>query len=277
MEAIEVITSTTRDQQVTSVEGVVVTYQIAIWNPTIANLTLMALGSSAPEILLSVIEQLKSLGEPAGELGPASIVGSGAFNLLVISGVSILSVDAPKKIYDLGVYSCTAFFSIFAYFWMFVVLSINTPGLVTQFEAWLTLGFFFILVTMAFSFDKLQQRKDKSSETKQQKQEKLEAEKLKFRKGGLRTKAKVHGKANIINIARGKLDGNTEDITPDEVKEIIGTFKQVLGVDSLDDIKAEQLYDVLEPDALLERFAAKKANRISRNNDFITMKGAIKG
>lgn len=225
MEAIEVITSTTRDQQVTSVEGVVVTYQIAIWNPTIANLTLMALGSSAPEILLSVIEQLKSLGEPAGELGPASIVGSGAFNLLVISGVSILSVDAPKKIYDLGVYSCTAFFSIFAYFWMFVVLSINTPGLVTQFEAWLTLGFFFILVTMAFSFDKLQQRKDKSSETKQQKQEKLEAEKLKFRKGGLRTKAKVHGKANIINIARGKLDGNTEDITPDEVKEIIGTFK----------------------------------------------------
>jgi len=156
MEAIEVITSTTKDLQVLDEEGKPYTYQIAIWNPTIANLTLMALGSSAPEILLSVIEQLKSLGEPAGELGPASIVGSGAFNLLVISGVSILSVDAPKKIYDLGVYSCTAFFSIFAYFWMFVVLSINTPGLVTQFEAWLTLGFFFILVSMAFSFDKLQ-------------------------------------------------------------------------------------------------------------------------
>ena len=29
---------------------------VLFWNPTVANLTLMALGSSAPEILLSVIE-----------------------------------------------------------------------------------------------------------------------------------------------------------------------------------------------------------------------------
>jgi len=56
----------------------------------------MALGSSAPEILLSVIEALKTLGEASGELGPSSIVGSGAFNLLVISGISILAVDEPK-------------------------------------------------------------------------------------------------------------------------------------------------------------------------------------
>lgn len=111
---------------------------------------------------------MKSLGEPAGELGPASIVGSGAFNLLVISGISILSVDEPKKIYDLGVYSCTAFFSIFAYFWMFVVLTVSSPGLVTTTEAWLTLMFFFILVTMAFSFDKLQQSKDKKTLSKKQ-------------------------------------------------------------------------------------------------------------
>lgn len=131
MEAIEVITSSTRDIKVDTKDGKVYYQQVKIWNPTIANLTLMALGSSAPEILLSVIEQLKSLGEPAGELGPASIVGSGAFNLLVISGVSILSVDEPKKIYDLGVYSCTAFFSIFAYFWMFVVLTVTSPDKVT--------------------------------------------------------------------------------------------------------------------------------------------------
>jgi solute carrier family 8 (sodium/calcium exchanger) len=29
-----------------------------LWNPTVANLTLMALGSSAPEILLNVIETI---------------------------------------------------------------------------------------------------------------------------------------------------------------------------------------------------------------------------
>ena len=31
---------------------------VTVWNSTVANLTLMALGSSAPEILLSVIEIL---------------------------------------------------------------------------------------------------------------------------------------------------------------------------------------------------------------------------
>lgn len=30
--------------------------EVLVWNPTVANLTLMALGSSAPEILLSIIE-----------------------------------------------------------------------------------------------------------------------------------------------------------------------------------------------------------------------------
>jgi len=65
----------------------------------------MALGSSAPEILLSVVGTVTALGEPADELGPSSIVGSAAFNLLVISAVSILSVgDEVKKIYDM-VYS----------------------------------------------------------------------------------------------------------------------------------------------------------------------------
>ena len=127
----------------------------------------MALGSSAPEILLSVIEALKSLGEPAGELGPSSIVGSGAFNLLCISGISIIAVgEKPKKIYDLGVYSCTAFFSIFAYAWMYFVLEISSPNYITPFEAWLTLFFFFLLVVLAFGFDKLQQSKDKQKKTK---------------------------------------------------------------------------------------------------------------
>lgn len=49
----------------------------------VANLTLMALGSSAPEILLAVIETILTLGEPPGELGPSTIVGSAAYNLLV--------------------------------------------------------------------------------------------------------------------------------------------------------------------------------------------------
>ena len=66
-------------------------YTITVWNATIANLTLMALGSSAPEILLSVIEIFSS-GFYAGELGPSTIVGSAAFNMLVISAVCVVAI-----------------------------------------------------------------------------------------------------------------------------------------------------------------------------------------
>ena len=48
-----------------------------------ANLTLMALGSSAPEILLAVVETC-ALTFQAGDLGPGTIVGSAAFNLLFV-------------------------------------------------------------------------------------------------------------------------------------------------------------------------------------------------
>ena len=37
--------------------------QVLVWNETVANLTLMALGSSAPEILLAIIEQVQKLGQ----------------------------------------------------------------------------------------------------------------------------------------------------------------------------------------------------------------------
>ena len=96
-----------------------------------ANLTLMAFGSSAPEIILSVLEAIKDLGAPAGEIGPFSIVGSAAFNLLVISGVSVLAIGGEgsdtKKIDDMGVFITTSIFSVFAYIWLYVCLEVNSP------------------------------------------------------------------------------------------------------------------------------------------------------
>jgi Ca2+/Na+ antiporter len=82
----------------------------------------MALGSSAPEILLSVVETMGKLGKPAGELGPSTIVGSAAFNLLFISAVCIPAVEDPKKINDMGVFITTAIFSLFAYIWLYICL-----------------------------------------------------------------------------------------------------------------------------------------------------------
>merc|ERR1719515_143045 len=67
-------------------------YTEYVWNATVANLTLMALGSSAPEILLSVISTVKDIEAIPPELGPSTIVGSASFNLLVITAVSIVAV-----------------------------------------------------------------------------------------------------------------------------------------------------------------------------------------
>ena len=86
MAGIEKITS-----EETTIERDGVVYTINVWNATIANLTLMALGSSAPEILLSVIEIVGG-SFYAGELGPSTIVGSAAFNMLVISAVCVTAI-----------------------------------------------------------------------------------------------------------------------------------------------------------------------------------------
>eukprot|EP00967_Tisochrysis_lutea_P100855 scaffold150812_cov27-Tisochrysis_lutea.AAC.4 len=68
---------------------------VLVWNPTVANLTLLALGSSAPEIILAVLEILLNRFE-AGELGPGTIVGSAAFNMLMIIAVCIVAIPSPQ-------------------------------------------------------------------------------------------------------------------------------------------------------------------------------------
>jgi solute carrier family 8 (sodium/calcium exchanger) len=127
---------------------------VKAWNDTVANLTLMALGSSAPEILLSVIE-LFQLQFHSGDLGPSTIVGSAAFNLLAILGVCIIAIPEGevRRIRDTSVFAVTATFSIFAYLWMIVILTLNTPDIVDIWEGVLTFLFFPILVSLSFAAD----------------------------------------------------------------------------------------------------------------------------
>lgn len=53
---VQVITSQEKEITIKKPNGETTTTTVRIWNETVSNLTLMALGSSAPEILLSVIE-----------------------------------------------------------------------------------------------------------------------------------------------------------------------------------------------------------------------------
>lgn len=124
-----------------------------IWNGTVANLTLMALGSSAPEILLNVIGIFPTF--QASALGPSTIVGSAAFNLLVIIAVCIVAIPegGVRRIKYLGVFGITAFFSVFAYVWLLIILLVTTPNQVTVFEGVMTFVFFIILIVLAYLMD----------------------------------------------------------------------------------------------------------------------------
>ena len=132
--------------------------EVMIWNETVANLTLMALGSSAPEILLATIETLLNLGsdEVTDSLGTFTIIGSAAFNLLIITSICVVSLDKgeTKKVREFGVFIFTAIVSMWAYVWMLVVVKYSSPGEVSPWEAWVTLGQLPLLVLIAYIVDK---------------------------------------------------------------------------------------------------------------------------
>mmetsp|Transcript_60819 Transcript_60819/g.131959 ORF Transcript_60819/g.131959 Transcript_60819/m.131959 type:complete len:834 (-) Transcript_60819:296-2797(-) len=162
MAAIEKITSS-KKRVVNKETGRSIT--VTVWNPTVANLTLMALGSSAPEILLSVIEILTN-DMFIGDLGAGTIVGSAAFNLLIISAVCICALPDGEVRYikEMPVYAITASFSVFAYVWMMFIVVVFSPNKVEIWEGILTFLFFPILVVLAFLADKGYFSKTNSSE-----------------------------------------------------------------------------------------------------------------
>jgi solute carrier family 8 (sodium/calcium exchanger) len=150
MEGIEKITSSKKRVQK---NGRTVT--VYVWNATVANLTLMALGSSAPEILLSLIEI--TCGDFfQGPLGAGTIVGSAAFNLLIISAVCVLAIPDGEVRYikQVPVYAITASCSVFAYIWLMFILMVTSPDVCEVWEGVVTLLMCPILVFVAYLADR---------------------------------------------------------------------------------------------------------------------------
>ncbi|KAF7699774.1 sodium/calcium exchanger 2b isoform X1 [Silurus meridionalis] len=155
MASIEVITSQEKEVTITLPSGETTVATVRIWNETVSNLTLMALGSSAPEILLSVIE-VCGHGFKSGDLGPSTIIGSAAFNMFVIIGICVWVIPngEVRKIKHLRVFFITAFWSIFAYIWLYLILAVISPGVVAVWEALVTLSLFPVCVILAWIADR---------------------------------------------------------------------------------------------------------------------------
>ncbi|CAK6978725.1 sodium/calcium exchanger 1a isoform X1 [Scomber scombrus] len=155
MSSIEVITSQERTITIKKPNGEKITTTVRVWNETVSNLTLMALGSSAPEILLSVVE-VCGHDFTAGQLGPNTIVGSAAFNMFVIIGLCVYVIPdgQTRKVKHLRVFFITATWSVFAYTWLYMILAVFSPGVVEIWEGLLTLFFFPLCVGLAYVADR---------------------------------------------------------------------------------------------------------------------------
>ncbi|PIC25830.1 hypothetical protein B9Z55_018610 [Caenorhabditis nigoni] len=154
MSSIEVITSMERTIVVKRPGLDPMEVQVRIWNDTVSNLTLMALGSSAPEILLSIIEVI-ARGFEAGDLGPNTIVGSAAFNLFMIIAICVVVIPKGeiRRQKHLDVFCVTATWSIFAYVWLYLILAFFSPGEIEIWEGLLTFVFFPLTVGTAYMAD----------------------------------------------------------------------------------------------------------------------------
>jgi len=177
MGSIDKITSSTKQIHIAnSGDEEPTVIEVPWWNGTVANLTLMALGSSAPEILLAIIGIVGN-GFESEKLGPSTIVGSAAFNLLAISAVCISGIPdgETRRIAQFPVFCITSAFSIFAYVWLVLVLVVISPSKVEIWEAVVTFLFFPLLVVIAYAADKgwlnaLFCKKDPSKLTNKQQQ-----------------------------------------------------------------------------------------------------------
>lgn len=276
MAAIEQITSKSELVQIPDSDGNMIYVEKMFWNPTIANLTLMALGSSAPEIILSVADTMGTLGELPSELGPQAIVGSAAFNLLVISAVSIVSVTEIKGVKMLGVFITTAVFSTFAYVWFFLVLVVISPGYVELWEAIVTLAYMAVLCIIAYSCDVCHTKGESVEERKFQ-------EKRKVAKAALRILAKKFGTKAMLEVGQGNQPDLPRNVhmSEQDVDNINSYYSTLLTTDAKEPIEArdvpvDELLNCLSPDNSVERIMYRK-DMANVKSEFIKLEKGAKG
>ena len=71
-----------------------------VWRESVAYVTLLAVAAAAPEIFLSFYSTFaeRRHTQKSSAIGPLSLVGSAAFNLLIVGAISMATATKPQKI-----------------------------------------------------------------------------------------------------------------------------------------------------------------------------------
>ncbi|KAL3689800.1 hypothetical protein R1sor_016109 [Riccia sorocarpa] len=158
MRAMETIVNQTRKvSRKSPLTGTVEIVNERIWNLAVADITLLALGTSSPQISLALIDSFQHLGDLHIEgLGPGTLVGSAAFNLLPTLAVCVLVplAGTVKRIENLRLFAVEFGWSIWAYVWLFIMLKISSPDRVSLWEALFTVLQFPVLIMHAYAEDR---------------------------------------------------------------------------------------------------------------------------
>ena len=216
MEAISKITSKTEQVEVKDLEGKSIKIGVPVWNSRVANVALLALGSAAPEIFLSFFSTVTNIESVPNALGPMVLIGSASFNLLVVTGISILAVSEIKKVLNLNAFIVTAAFATFAFVWLFLVLVVFSPAYIEFWEAVTTLAFYPLLLFVVWATEKCS---PEGSEAEQ-----LESNRRVVCKQSLRDMAEAKGKMYVMDAVTNNSGA------PEDVGRVQEYFKICLGV-----------------------------------------------
>ena len=146
---------TARREQIAVEEGKHLYIEDHVWSTNIANITLLSVATSSPQLFLCWISTFAVMDKTPDKLGPMVIVGSASFQLVVASAVSVLAATKVKKIFNLCAFLTTAGFATLAYIWLFMVLQVLTPGKIDLSEAVLTLLGYPALIMFVWFSDKV--------------------------------------------------------------------------------------------------------------------------
>ena len=262
----------------------------------------MALASGSPEILLTVIETFETYGISTGQLGPSFIIGSSAFNLLIVVGIASVAVPSGvvKKINNLSVYLYTAVVTVLTYVWLYIVLKVWTEDQITVPEAILTFCFYFLFIIFAYAIDKIASwfSRIKSSDKKVT-SELDPAEELRyFNQDEFKQMAEALKEETKTDSIHEEVKNKSAEYLEDEkksdqmldiqeetktykkkqnqTKQLESYLKRTFKVDQITDIDPVDLAKVLEPSSVVERLSYRQdvANKLANRRPFVIVKGS---